>query len=197
MPFDEETRQFYAENAALYANRERGGPDAMLTGFLDHLPKGGKVLELGCGAGQDAAAMLARGFDVEPTDGSPELAAEAERRLKRPVRVMLFDDLAAEAAYDGVWACASLLHVPLGDLPVILRRVHRALRPGGWFVASYKAGAGEGRDKFARFYSYPARAGLLAAYENAAHWAALGCDDATGAGFDRQAIDWLWVTAQK
>ncbi len=197
MPFDDETRRFYAENAQTYANRTRNGPDAMLDQFLAHLDPGAYVLELGCGAGQDAETMLARGFDVLPTDGSRELAAEAEKRLGRPVRIMLFDELDDQNAFDGVWACASLLHVPLADLPDVLMRVHRALRPGGWFVASYKAGLGEGRDGFSRFYSYPDRAELMSAYQGAAPWAALACENATGAGFDRQDIDWLWVTARK
>ena len=69
----------------------------------------------------------------------------------------------ADAAFDGVWANACLLHVPRTALPGILAKVQRALRPGGVFYASYKAGEAEGRDRFGRFFNYPDAAWLKAA----------------------------------
>ena len=75
--------------------------------------------------------MLDRGFDVDPTDGVPAMAAEAETLLGRPVRIMRFDELEAAAAYDGIVALASLLHVPRDDLAGVLARIWRALKPGG------------------------------------------------------------------
>ena len=65
------------------------------------MPPGATILELGCGAGADSAEMLAKGFDVRPTDGSPEMADVASRRLGRPVETLLFHDLDAVEAYDG------------------------------------------------------------------------------------------------
>jgi hypothetical protein len=70
--------------------------------------------------------MIAAGFQVDPTDGTPEIAQKAQARLNRPVRVMRFDELDAEAAYDAIWANASLLHVRRHDLPAVLRLVFRA-----------------------------------------------------------------------
>jgi SAM-dependent methyltransferase len=70
---------------------------------------------------------------------------------------MRFDQLEESAAYDGVWASASLLHAPAAELTSDLARIHRALKPGGLFVASFKAGNGEGRDMFGRYYNYPMR----------------------------------------
>ncbi len=66
-----------------------------LTGFLALLPPGGSILELGCGAGNHSANMLAAGFAVRATDGSPEMAEIASRRLGHPVETMLFDELDA------------------------------------------------------------------------------------------------------
>ncbi len=86
---DDTTLGFYAAEAQPYASRSRAADEERLNAFLARLPSGARILELGCGGGQDSEWMLARGFDVTPTDGSPELAREAEKRLGRPVRVLL------------------------------------------------------------------------------------------------------------
>ena len=127
---DTATLGFYAEEAETYAGRGREADETRLARFARLLPAGGEVLELGCGGGRDSAALLARGFDLTPTDGSPELAAQAALRLGRPVSVLLFEDLAASAAYDGIWANACLLHVPRAALPAIIAKIHAALRHG-------------------------------------------------------------------
>ena len=193
---DPETLKFYADNAASYV-QHANGPTPQLAGFLSRLPPGGTVLELGTGNGRDAAAMLAAGFAVTPSDASPELAAQAEARLGLPVRIMAFDELDDIEAYDGVWACAALLHAPREELTEDLAHVHRALRPGGVFVASFKAGTGEGRDQFGRYYNYPNRATLEDHYASAAPWAELAITERLGSGYDGQPTLWYWVTARR
>ena len=74
--------------------------------------------------------MIAAGFDVDPTDGTPEIVRIAEERLGRPVRVVHFDKLDALETYDAIWANASLLHVPRSFLPQILALVFQALKTG-------------------------------------------------------------------
>ena len=143
---DEETLQFYRGHAEAYAGRTFTSRQARLTAFLALLQPGGSILELGCGAGGDTADMLARGYNVRPTDGSPEMAAVASKHLGRTVETLLFHDLDEVEAYDGVWANACLLHVPRNELAYILRLIWRALKPEGVFYASYKAGDAEGRD---------------------------------------------------
>ena len=132
---DEATLEFYRRNAESYAAWAKA-PSTRLTSFLGLLPQGASILELGCGVGNHAAEMLARGFVVRATDGSPEMAATAARRLNHPVEAMRFDELNERGAYDGVWASACLLHVPRDELTGILARIHRALKPDGVFYAS-------------------------------------------------------------
>ncbi len=194
---DPETLEFYAREAAAYAAGARQAQARRLDAFLARLKRGARVLELGCGGGIDAAAMIAAGFDVDATDGSPAMAAQAAARLGRPARVMAFAELEAEAAYDAVWANACLLHVPRAGLADVLARVHRALGPGGVFYAGYKAGGGEGRDRFGRYYNYPDRAFLEAAYGAAGSWAALEFEAADGTGYDGIATPWLHASACK
>lgn len=193
---DDPTLRFYADNAAVYAEHATTPTGQQLDAFLGLVPAGGKILELGCGNGRDAAYMLSRGFDVDATDGMPELAAEAERRLGRPVRILRFEQLAVIASYDGIWACASLLHAPASSLVEILGRIYRALRPGGIFTASFKAGNGEGHDDLGRYFNYPSEEHLRADYV-ASGWKNVVLETQMGSGYDAKPTEWLWVTARR
>lgn len=190
------TSSFYADNASVYAARERNLPRNRLDAFLTALPAGASILELGCGAGQDAAYMLSRGFDITPTDGSAELANEAEKLIGRPVRIMRFETLDASSAFDGIWAEASLLHVPRSDLANILDRIRRALKDGGIFHSSFKAGDAEGHDTLGRYYNYPS-AEWLTALLSECGWRDIAMTEADGGGFDGKPTKWLYVTARK
>lgn len=194
---DSFTLAFYAAEAARYSARISTATDRDLLAFLARLPTQGRILELGCGSGRDAAMMLARGYAVEPTDGSPEMASQAEARLGCTVRVLPFQKLDAMAAYNGVWANACLLHVPRADLTDVLARVHRALASNGLFYASYKAGDAEGRDQFGRYYNYPSFDELAAAYRNAAAWQDVTIAESAGTGYDNEPARWLTVLARR
>lgn len=192
---DATTLDFYAGEAAVYAGRPHEVDRPRIDAFVARLPAGARVLELGCGGGHDSAALLAHGLDVDVTDGCAELAREAEKRLKRPVRVLLFEDLDERDAYDGIWANACLLHVPRSDLPAIIGRIHAALKPGGLLYATFKAGSQEGRDRFGRYYNYPSPDWLRQAYGQG--WRNIEIDHAMGSGYDREPTEWLLVTAVK
>lgn len=194
---DEDTLRFYRDNAAAYSGREITSRQARLTAFLARLAPDAIILELGCGAGGDTAEMLARGFDVRPTDGSPEMAEVASRRLGRPVGTLLFHDLDAVEAYDGVWANACLLHVPRDELALVLGRIWRALKPGGVFYASFKTGDAEGRDTLNRYYNYPSPEWLRETYAGAGNWASLDIEAGEVIGFDNKWAPMLFVMARK
>ena len=152
---DKQTLDVYAREAPTYA--ERAKPDRIggfLEPFMADLPDGAVVLDFGCGSGWAAQLLEARGFDVHALDASPEFAALASPKLKRPVRVASFESLEDVAAFDAVWASASLLHLRKADLRGILGRMARALKPGGQLLATFKAGEAETRDKRGRFYAY-------------------------------------------
>jgi SAM-dependent methyltransferase len=196
-PFDPETLAFYAREAVGYAARRPLAGEHQLQPFLARLQAGARILELGAGAGRDAEIMIAQGFDLDPTDGVAELAAEGEARIGRPIRIMRFHELDAEATYDGVWANASLLHAPLPELPGILARVYHALKPGGWHSASYKAGTGGARDFLGRYYNYPSETQLAAAYAAAGPWAETIIESYEDGTYGGGLIPWLAVTARK
>ncbi len=193
---DEATLQFYRRNAASYADWAKA-PSSRLIGFLGLLPEGGSILEFGCGAGNHAAEMLARGFAVRATDGSPEMAEVASRRLNHPVEAMRFDELDEHQAYDGVWASACLLHVPRDELAGILARVHSALKSSGVFYASYKVGERAGRDSLGRYYNYPSPDWLRETYAGAGAWDLLKSDSSEIKSFDEAPATMLHLVMRK
>lgn len=193
---EDQTTGFYAANASQYADHCGQPSTERLEQFLARIRPSPEILELGCGNGRDSAWMLKRGVRVTPTDGTPEMAAEATRRLGLEVAVLRFEDLDAADAFDGVWANACLLHVPRTALRGILARIFKALRQGGVFYASFKAGEAEGLDGLGRYYNYPSRDWLLQAYGTSG-WASVDIEEIAGSAYDLRPTQWLHVTATK
>ena len=142
---DEQTMDYYHRNAAGFvAGTVNASLDQSLTRFAELLPAGGCVLDWGCGSGRDSLALRKLGFEVTSADASPSMAAEALAATGTTVRVETFGELSEQAAYDGIWACASLLHVKPDDLPDVFERAARALKDGGVLYCSFKYGRFEG-----------------------------------------------------
>jgi SAM-dependent methyltransferase len=195
--FDPATLDFYSKEAPVYTASGPQGASRHLPTFLDRLQPGARILELGCGGGRDAAFMLARGFDVDATDGTPEIAAQAERHLQRPVRVMQFDGLNSVSEFDAVVASASLLHVPRAGLSSVLHRIWIALKPRGWHIASYKGGGHEGRDRFGRYFNYLDAEELRSQYLQAGDWTDVNIWSGMGGGYDGVQGPWHAITVRK
>ncbi len=196
MTYDKETFQFYADNAAQYANRREKISKTLPT-FLGRLQKGVRVLELGSGAGLEAAYMLDQGFDILATEGNPELGKYAHERLGERLKIMRFDQLTATHEFDGIWANMCLLHAPWDALDEIIGKIHGALKPDGLLMASFKSGNGAQRDHLDRYYNLPTQEALEAKFQNAAPWKNLELTKGEGGiGFDNKPYDVLWVSAR-
>ena len=138
--------QFAAETASADLSDARGR-------FLALLPSPfASILDFGCGSGRDTKAFLERGCRVTAADGSPELCVLASAYTGIPVRRMLFRELDETEAYDGIWACASLLHLTKRELYPVMRELGKALRPGGILYVSFKYGDFEG-DRRGRYFT--------------------------------------------
>jgi len=139
-----DTVSYYNNNAPTFFNDTVSVDMYLLHDrFLALVPKGGFVLDAGCGSGRDARAFKQRGYRVAAFDASPELAALASEYIGHYVAVRTFADVDEVGLYDGIWACASLLHLPLSELSDAINRLWRALKPGGVFYLSFKEGFGE------------------------------------------------------
>lgn len=122
--------------------------------FLQRLPEAGRVLDLGCGTGRDAARFVVAGHDVLAIDGSAEMASRAASISGVTARHATFDDIPDFGSFDGVWASFSLLHAPRSDFPRHLGALRDAMKPGGILGLGMKLGDGEGADHLGRYYTY-------------------------------------------
>lgn len=118
--------------------------DEMQNMLIKYLSPGAHILDLGCGSGRDSKAFLKKGFKVTSIDGSSELCKIASKYIGQDVICKTFQSLDEENAFDAVWACASILHVPLANLQNIISKINDALKPNGYLYASFKYGNFEG-----------------------------------------------------
>lgn len=159
---DPETLAVYAEQSARYAELTDKAlrRDPLLAAFINALPKGADVLDLGCGPGTAAAAMAQAGLSVHATDAVPEMIALAAEHPGVHAEVRTFDQIEGTDLYDGIWANFCLLHADRAALPEILKSLHTALRAGGRFHIGMKLGDGTKRDTIGRQYTYVTEAEL-------------------------------------
>ena len=136
--------EFYNQHAAeFYRETVDMRLDARYEPFLDRIPATGVILDAGCGSGRDSRAFLNRGYRVTAFDASPEMARLAGALTGLPVATLRFQEMAYIEEFDGIWSCASLLHVPQAEMVPVFNRFEAALKPGGHWYASFKYGVGE------------------------------------------------------
>lgn len=120
--------------------------------FTFYLHKGERILDLGCGSGRDTIWFRKNGYIAEAVDGSAEMVKEAQKNTGVPVKQMLFSEIDMKDMYEGIFASASLLHVPYALLHDIFARIFAALKKEGVLYASFLYGDQEGmRD--GRYYT--------------------------------------------
>ena len=120
--------------------------------FIEMLPAGGTILDLGCGSGRDSKAYKNAGFKVIAVDGSEALCKIAGEYIGQEVICCKFQDLEVKEKLDGVWACATLLHLEKEDVVKTMQKLTDCLVPGGIFYASFKYGDFYG-DRNGRFFT--------------------------------------------
>ncbi|MDE7282382.1 MAG: methyltransferase domain-containing protein [Lachnospiraceae bacterium] len=150
----EDTLNYYNKNAREFAD---GTVNVNFTEiqdlFLKYVPEGGKILDFGCGSGRDTKYFLNKGYNVDAIDGSDELCKIACNYTGISVKKMKFEELDCIGVYDGIWACASILHVANKELPAILRKMTDAIKNGGVIYTSFKYGEFEGY-RNGRYFTY-------------------------------------------
>jgi len=138
------TLEYYANNARLFFDStvDKEMHEAYRN-FLPLLPKNSTVLDAGCGSGRDSRYFISQGYRVDAIDASKEMAALASVHINQEVKCLSFDEITQLNVYDGIWAAASLLHLPSARLPRTLSTLSAALKDGGILYASFKYGEGE------------------------------------------------------
>jgi len=143
----QKTKESYQQLAADYAQaqQERGSLQAQVGRFVALLQPGGLVLDVGCGPGWDTAVLQAHHFIAIGLDFTHEMmrVGREEHGLQVPFVQADMRRLPFAGQFDGIWACASLLHLSRGDVLPTLREFHRLLKSGGVVYLSVKLGSGE------------------------------------------------------
>ena len=138
---ENDTITYYDENAEKFALETRSVDfGAVQKEFTDRLREGAFILDFGCGSGRDTKIFLEHGYDVEAVDGSSELCKLASEYTGIEVKQMLFQQLQETAKYDGIWACSSILHLPVLELADVVKKMAEALKDGGIIYTSFKYG---------------------------------------------------------
>ena len=148
-----QTSNYYNQHAqAFFENTYQVEMESLYTPFLRYLPEQALILDLGCGSGRDTLAFKKKGYQVEAIDYSIELVEKARELTGIEVRQQSFYELNEVAKYDGIWACASLLHCERDRLTEVLARILKALKPNGVCYMSFKYGTAD-REKGGRAFT--------------------------------------------
>lgn len=122
------------------------------TRFCKYIISGGSILDVGCGSGRDAKHFADSGYYVTAFDGSEKMCNRASQYLGMPVDTALIQDYDFQERYDGIWCCASLLHLTIFEIEKFLFKAVSALKENGIIYVSFKYGTYQGiRD--GRYYT--------------------------------------------
>ncbi len=148
------TQAFYDQNASSYfAQTSAIDMSSLYTRFLQHVRPRGRILDAGSGSGRDTVEFVKRGYEVDAFDASGSLCKLSAKLTGIETKHLRFQEFSSSPQYDGIWACASLLHVPEADLSDTIRRLVGALKPEGILYVSFKYGSGERISEDGRFYT--------------------------------------------
>ena len=137
--YDDVAREYAARSATPWPELDR-----MMAAFLVRLPERPRVLDAGCGPGRDTLLLRGRGARVAGLDLS--FGMLRSQSLGRAVQADMRALPVRDAALDGVWCQAALLHVPRADVPSVLSEFARVTRPSGALHLAVSEGDGEGWD---------------------------------------------------
>ncbi|MGL4372771.1 MAG: class I SAM-dependent methyltransferase [Turicibacter sp.] len=191
------TLAYYNENAAQYSENTVAVAFETQRNILQkHLEKQAHILDLGCGSGRDSLAFLKNGYRVTAVDGSKALCELASVTLGQEVKCLTFDQLDEREAYDAVWACASLLHLPSRELGDIFDKVKVALKPSGYFYASFKYGEFEG-ERDGRYFTDFTQETFEAFINQMPHFEIIETQATDDVMIGRENLKWLNVVMKK
>ena len=139
------TYDYYEKNTKeFFESTVNADVEYLYQDFLKHIPINGKILDLGCGSGRDSKYFKDEGYKVVSVDASPSLCSMAKDNLGIDVICKRFDELNYKEEFNGIWACASLLHCNKKELQETIKKIERSLISGGVFYSSFKYGDFEG-----------------------------------------------------
>ncbi|MGJ3237621.1 MAG: class I SAM-dependent methyltransferase [Anaerolineae bacterium] len=122
--------------------------------YARYLPANAHILDAGCGSGRDSKAFLKRGYAVSAFDASKTMVQLAREYTGLPVKQHTFAEMTYRSQFDGVWANASLLHLPYKRLPATFDKIAQAIKHHGMVFMSFKVGQGEHKAPDGRHFTH-------------------------------------------
>ncbi len=148
------TLEYYNKNAKIYCEQTLvGNLKENYDRFLKQLQPNSYILDFGCGSGRDSKYFIDNGYKVKAIDGSEEMCKFAKQYISQDVNCMKFEELNDIEAYEGIWACSSILHVEKNNLLNVLIKMINALKTNGIIYTSFKIGTGY-EIKENKYYNY-------------------------------------------
>lgn len=147
-----QTIEYYNQNAESYfRNTVDADFDRRRKKFVSYLPEHARIIDIGCGSGRDVKAFCDMGYEAVGLDASEEMAKTARKRLGIDVITCDMTEWIAEEPFDGIWCCASLLHLHEEEAERFLNNLQKNLKPGGVIFLSVKEGVETGYDEKGRY----------------------------------------------
>lgn len=119
--------------------------------FLKYVPDGGTIVDMGCGSGRDLRTFKKMGYQVTGLDASEKMTKLASDYSGVPVINADMSTWKAENPFDGIWCCASLLHLREEELSDFFGNLKYNLTHSGAIYISVKSGIKTGNDSKGRY----------------------------------------------
>lgn len=119
--------------------------------FEKYLNRNGTILDIGLGSGRDSLYFKSKGYEVYAIDPEEEFVKHAMKMGLSNVFCLKAQDMEFDCTFDGIWACASLLHIGSNELKNVFVKCHKALKSNGIMYVSFKYGNFEG-ERSERYY---------------------------------------------
>lgn len=149
-----ETIKYYNDNAAAYYDSTVNADlTTIREAFASFLPDGATIIDIGCGSGRDVKAFCDLGYKAIGLDSSEELAKLAKEKLGIDVIIGDMSSWVSDVPYDGIWSCASLIHLNDIEKVQFFKDLEQNLKSGGIIYISVKEGVETGIDEKGRFIS--------------------------------------------
>ena len=147
------TIEYYNKNAERFTSETQNAEMTQIQNrFLSYVSLHGTILDFGCGSGRDSKYFLDKGYSVVSVDGSHELCKIASENTGQEVICCTFQDYKPTKKFDGIWACASLLHLKKNELKSVLLKLVDSLNQNGCLYLSFKYGSYSG-ERNGRFFT--------------------------------------------
>jgi len=187
-----QSTNYYDQNADEFFNTTCDVDMSQLySRFEKYLPNKAKVLDAGCGSGRDSKHFLSIDYETYAVDASKEMVKRASALTGLNIEQKLFQDFEYKNEFDGIWSCASLLHIPKKDIDEVIKKFIRALKNDGVWYMSFKHGDQE-REKDNRLFNDYTEASLK---ELLSKYSELSIEELWSTEDKRPDRDETWVNA--